>query len=141
MALMRREEAQNSGGANPAGQTHTILGPESSFDGKLSFTGAVRIDGKFKGEITTSDVLVVGEGAEVEAQAYVGSLVLNGTLRGNVFAKKSVELMTPAKLYGNVETPSLVIHNGVIFEGSSRMENLDKKRPEVLTKEDDKKDK
>jgi len=139
MALMRRDESQSSGGGNPAAQTHTILGPESAFDGKLTFTGAVRIDGKFKGEISTNDVLVVGEGAEVEAQVNVGSLVLNGTLRGNVFAKKAVELMTPAKLYGNIETPSLVIHNGVIFEGSCRMEKLDQ-RPEVLTKDDKKKD-
>lgn len=133
MALMRKDEITTPGTASMSiGQTHTILGRESSFDGKLAFEGTVRIDGKFSGEIITDDTLVVGEGAEVTADVQVGSLVLNGTLRGNVRAKKEVALHTPARLYGDIETPSLVIHPGVIFEGHCRMENLDS-RPKVLT--------
>lgn len=125
MALMRKEESAAPGAsAISVGQTHTILGPESSFDGKLTFQGAVRIDGRFSGEIVTEDVLVVGEGAEVKAALDVGSLILNGTVRGNVRAKKAVELHAPARLYGDIETPSLVINTGVIFEGACRMENL-----------------
>lgn len=128
MALMRKEDSSAmNASAISVGQTHTILGPEAAFDGKLTFQGAVRIDGKFSGEIHTEDVLVVGEGADVRAQVSVGSLILNGQLRGNVRAKKAVELHAPARLYGDVETPSLVIHNGVIFEGHCKMENLDKR--------------
>lgn len=129
MALMRKEETAAPGAsAISVGQTHTILGPESSFDGKLTFQGAVRIDGKFSGEIVTDDVLVVGEGAEVKAFLDVGSLILNGTVRGNVKAKKAVELHAPARLYGDIETPSLVINHGVIFEGNCRMENFGQPR-------------
>ena len=134
MALMRKDEVTTPGVTSiSVGQTHTILGPESAFDGKLSFQGTVRIDGKFSGEILTEDTLVVGESAEVTANVRVGSLVLNGTLRGNVVAKKEVALHTPARLYGDIQTPVLVIHHGVIFEGNCRMENLD--RPRVLTTE------
>lgn len=134
MALMRKEEITTPGITGVSvGQTHTILGPESSFDGKLSFQGTVRIDGKFSGEIVTNDTLVVGESAEVTANVEVGALVLNGTLRGNVVAKREVALHTPARLYGDIQTPILVIHQGVIFEGNCRMENLD--RPRVLTSE------
>jgi cytoskeletal protein CcmA (bactofilin family) len=133
MALMRKEEVQTSGTSSISiGQTHTILGPESFFDGTLTFEGAVRIDGRFKGHVKTDDVLVVGESAEVEAELEVGSLILNGTIRGNVHAKRAVELHAPARLYGNIRTPSLVIHTGVIFEGSCQMENLDQKPPNVL---------
>jgi cytoskeletal protein CcmA (bactofilin family) len=133
MALMRKDES-NSPGSSPisVGQTHTILGPESNFDGKLTFSGAVRIDGRFSGEIVTDDVLVVGEGAEVKATLEVGSLILNGTLRGNVRAKRAVELHAPAHLYGDIEAPAIVINHGVIFEGHCRMENLGKARNEVL---------
>ena len=132
MALMPKREDAAHAAAIAVGQTHTILGPEACFDGKLTFQGAVRIDGKFSGEIVTEDVLVVGEGAEVTATVWVGSLILNGTLRGNVRAKRAVELHAPARLYGDVETPQLVIHSGVIFEGHSRMENLSKDRPEGM---------
>ena len=132
MALMRKEDVASQAAAIAVGQTHTILGPEAAFDGKLTFQGAVRIDGKFSGEIVTEDVLVVGESAEVTATIRVGSLILNGLLRGNVHAKKAVELHAPARLYGDIETPQLVIHSGVVFEGHCKMENIGREKPEIL---------
>jgi cytoskeletal protein CcmA (bactofilin family) len=135
MALMRREESQAPTNAVPAGSPHTVLGAEAAFDGKLVFSGSVRIDGKFTGEIATDDVLLVSETAEVIASLNVGALVLNGTLRGNVRAKRVVELHAPARLYGDIETPSLVIHHGVMFEGHCKMENLQPPRPELVKTE------
>ena len=134
MALMRKEDVASQAAAISVGQTHTILGPEAAFDGKLTFQGAVRIDGKFSGEIVTEDVLVIGESGEVTANINVGSLILNGLVRGNVRAKKAVELHAPARLFGDIETPQLVIHSGVIFEGHCKMENIGKNapRPEIL---------
>lgn len=134
MALMRKEEAPMQSSGVAIGAPHTILGAESAFDGKLVFQGSVRIEGKFVGEITTDDVLLVTESAEVTASLNVGTLVLNGTLRGNVRAKRIVELHAPARLYGDIETPSLVIHSGVMFEGHCRMENAGGPKPEILKK-------
>lgn len=131
MKIIRPERSQETISNVSPSDTHTILGPASSFDGKLTFTGAVRIDGKFKGEIHTDDSLVIGESAEVEASVFVGGLILNGLLRGNVHAKGVVELTAPARLYGDIETHSLVIQRGALFEGSCRMENLGEK-PSVL---------
>ena len=51
----------------------TLLGRGSEFEGKLSFEGTVRIDGKLSGEIFTDDVLIIGEGAEVSAEINVGA--------------------------------------------------------------------
>jgi cytoskeletal protein CcmA (bactofilin family) len=128
MALIRKDEVPNPAAQPPkAGQTHTILGPEASFEGKLTFSGSVRIDGSFQGEIFTDDQLTVGEGAEVTAQVNVGQLHLNGTLRGNVKAKKAVVLQMPARMYGDIETPSLIIHQGVVFEGCCKMERIGEK--------------
>jgi cytoskeletal protein CcmA (bactofilin family) len=128
MALIRKDEVPNPGAQAPkSGQTHTILGPESSFEGKLTFSGSVRIDGSFQGEIVTDDQLTVGESAEITAQVNVGHLHLNGTLRGNVKAKKSVVLQMPGRMYGDIETPSLIIHQGVVFEGCCKMEKLSEK--------------
>lgn len=136
MALMKKE-ATIPGAPLEAvgGSPHTILGPEAVFDGTLTFRGQVRIDGRFSGKIITEDVVTIGKDAEVEAQVEVGALKLLGTLRGNVRAKSSVELHPPARLYGDIETPNLTIHAGVIFEGACRMENLDKPRPAILSKD------
>jgi cytoskeletal protein CcmA (bactofilin family) len=133
------DQAQGQGSGLGIGAPHTILGAEAAFDGKLVFQGTVRIEGKFTGEISTDDVLLVTETAEVVASVNVGTLVLNGTLRGNVRAKRVVELQAPARLYGDIETPSLIIHAGVMFEGNCKMESMAARpRPEVL-KEKDKK--
>jgi cytoskeletal protein CcmA (bactofilin family) len=140
MALMRKEEQNVPGGGVAIGAPHTILGPESSFDGKLVFQGSVRIEGKFVGEITTDDVLLVTDSAEVTATLNVGTLVLNGTLRGNVRAKRIVELHAPARLYGDIETPNLVINNGVMFEGHCKMEASSPHKPEILKVVEKKKD-
>lgn len=124
MAIMRKEDPVPERSSTNIGQVHTILGPESAFDGKLSFQGTVRIDGRFAGEVKTTDVLVIGESAVVKAELEVGTIIINGEVNGNVRAKNSVEIHAPGKLRGNVETPRLVMDAGVIFEGSCKMENL-----------------
>ena len=106
-------------------EENAILGKGSRFEGKLTFEGTVRIGGDFKGEIKSKDTLVIAEGAVVEAEIEVAKLVLNGELRGNVKATKQVQLLPPAKLYGSIQTPSLIAGEGVIFEGDCKMENLD----------------
>src|SRR5436305_1478812 len=108
----------------PQGEINTLLGKGSEFEGKLTFEGTVRIDGKLSGEIFSDDVLVVGEGASVSAEIDVGVIIIEGVVTGNIRAKRAVELHAPAKVRGNIETPSLYIDKGVIFEGHSKMEGI-----------------
>jgi cytoskeletal protein CcmA (bactofilin family) len=104
------------------GEINTLLGRGSEFEGKLTFEGTVRIDGKLSGEIFTDDVLVVGEGAEVSAEIDAGTIIIEGHVVGNVRAKRSVEIHAPGRVRGNIITPSLFIDKGVIFEGNCQME-------------------
>ncbi|MDB4967940.1 MAG: hypothetical protein JWN44_3629 [Myxococcales bacterium] len=108
----------------PQGEITTLLGRGSEFEGKLTFEGTVRIDGKLSGEIFSEDVLVVGEGAMVNAEIDVGVIIVEGNVTGNIRAKRAVELHAPARVKGNIETPSLYIDKGVMFEGFSKMENI-----------------
>lgn len=103
-------------------QVTTLLGRGSEFEGKLSFEGTVRVDGKLSGEIFTEDVLIVGEGAEVNAEISVGSIIIQGSVRGNITAKKGVEIHTPGRVKGNINTPSLLIEKGVLFDGQCQMD-------------------
>jgi cytoskeletal protein CcmA (bactofilin family) len=107
-----------------AGDVHTLLGKGSEFEGKLSFEGQVRIDGKFSGQIATRDVLVIGEGAKVNAEISAGTVIINGQVEGNIKAVTMVELHPPARVKGSIETPALAMDKGVIFEGTCKMENL-----------------
>ena len=132
MAIMRAKEEMTNPGIPTGGKLDTILGQDASFDGTLTFKGQVRIDGRFSGKVETDDTLSVGKDATVTADLNVGSLVLHGTLKGNVKAQKSVELHPPARLYGDISTPNLTIHSGVVFEGSCRMENLDAPKATIL---------
>ena len=91
------------------------------FEGKLCFEGTLRIGGTFRGEIYTNDVLVIGEGAKVHAEIEAGTIIINGEVIGNIVAKHRVEIHRPAIFRGNIVTPSLMVDEGVIFEGSSKM--------------------
>lgn len=102
---------------------NALLGRGSEFDGKLSFEGTVRIDGTFTGEIGTNDMLIVGEGAKVTADITCGSIIVNGDVTGNIKATEMVELHKPAKVKGDITTPSLMIDKGVVFHGSSKMDD------------------
>ncbi|MCP4444620.1 MAG: polymer-forming cytoskeletal protein [Myxococcales bacterium] len=102
----------------------TLLGRGSEFEGKLTFEGTVRIDGVLKGEVFSEDVLIVGEGARVEAEIDVGAIIIQGTVIGNIRAKRSIEVFAPGRVNGDVTTPSLQIEKGVVFEGRSFMESF-----------------
>lgn len=112
----KKDYTQNAGGIN------AFLGKGTEFDGKLIFDGVVRLDGKFRGEIVSKDTLVVGESATVNAEIKVNTIIISGTIKGNIYAKNRVEVHAPGKLYGNIHTPVLVLEEGVIFEGSCSME-------------------
>ena len=124
MAMLKRDELSTSPAST--GDLNALLGRGSEFEGKLTFEGTVRIDGKFNGNIVTNDVLVIGEGAKVSAEVSCGTVIVHGEINGNVKAKNAVELHHPARMKGNVETPSLMIEKGVIFEGQCKMEGVEK---------------
>ena len=100
-----------------------LLGRGTRFEGKLFFEGRVRIDGQFKGEIKSDDTLVIGEGAEVNAEIDCATVIVRGgVVHGNIRAKDSLEIHAPGKLVGNIHSPSIFIERGVEFQGSCRMD-------------------
>jgi cytoskeletal protein CcmA (bactofilin family) len=108
--------------AAAAGDLNALLGRGSEFDGKLAFEGTVRIDGTFTGEITTSDTLIVGDGAKVTAEVTCGTILVHGEVTGNIRATQAVELHKPARVKGDITTPLLTVERGVVWSGRSQME-------------------
>jgi cytoskeletal protein CcmA (bactofilin family) len=111
------------------GAVPTIIGKGSEFEGKLTFEGQVRIEGKFSGTITSKDQLIISDSAKVTAEIFAGTLVCSGTVEGNIKATGSVELKPPARVKGSIETPILIIERGVLFDGSAKMDTAGKASP------------
>ncbi|MFH1491155.1 MAG: polymer-forming cytoskeletal protein [Pseudomonadota bacterium] len=101
---------------------NAFLGKNTEFEGKLSFKGAVRIDGRFKGEIFTEGTLIVGQTAFIESHVHVSHIVISGEIHGNIQADHKIEIHAPGKVFGNIQAPVIVIEEGVVFEGNCRMQ-------------------
>lgn len=113
MFLKKDEKAMKRETPIEKREIKAFLGPGSEFEGKLIFDDIVRLDGTFRGEITSKDTLIVGEAADIQAEITVGSLVISGRFKGNIKATERVDLRAPAVVEGNIETPVLLIEEGV----------------------------
>jgi cytoskeletal protein CcmA (bactofilin family) len=96
----------------------------------LLFEGRVRIDGFFRGAIRSEDTLIVGDGAEVDAEIDVANVIIRGgTVTGQIRARNSIELYVPAHVIASLHAPSVFIDKGVHFEGTCKMAPLDESAP------------
>jgi len=93
----------------------------SRVTGQLTFQGSARIEGNVDGEIQCHGTLTIGERAEVRAKISGDVIVIRGKVEGSVVAKEKVELVAPARLFGDIDTPRLVITEGVVFDGDCTM--------------------
>src|SRR5512135_3445283 len=98
-----------------------FLGKGTEFKGVLSFEGTIRVDGKVDGEIISKDTLIASDGAFLQGEIAVGTLILSGKVVGNINAGQKVHLLAPANVQGNIKTPKLIIEEGVTFDGKCEM--------------------
>ena len=100
-----------------------FFGNDTEFSGTLTFEGAVKIDGKFEGEIKTEEggELVVGPKAVVKAEVHVGILTVQGKMEGDVTVSKKLNISSEGQVIGNVTAPALFIEDGAVLEGSVSM--------------------
>lgn len=112
---------------------NAFLDRGTKFEGKLTFEGTVRIDGKFNGDIFSKDRLVIGEGGDVEGKVEVGQAVISGTFRGELKCRDRVELQAPCRFYGTLIAPTLVVAEGVVLEGNVKMEGIYKEVEQTLS--------
>jgi len=104
-----------------------VLGKTTSFTGILKFSTTLRIQGNFKGTIEASGALIVDKEAIVEADHItVSSLTVYGSVSGAVHASDKVDMMSGAKVHGDVSAARLRIADGVLFEGQCKMTGVDK---------------
>ena len=110
-----------SSSASAAGGLTAFIDQGSEFEGKLSFRDTVRIDGRFHGEITSENTLIVGESGEIDAEIHSKTVSISGTVHGNVIAQHKVVLHKTALVNGDIEAPTLVVEEGAKVSGKITM--------------------
>lgn len=104
------------------GEILTWLGKDSFFEGKLNVKHSLRIDGKLKGRLETTESLTVGRDGEINGdEINVKNAVIGGTVIGKIVATGKVTLEANSVFRGEMKTKKLVIHDGAIFEGNCSM--------------------
>jgi cytoskeletal protein CcmA (bactofilin family) len=104
------------------GSLSGFVGSGTVITGEASFKSMLRVDGRFSGRInSTGGTLIVGSGGQVDANIEVSVATIHGIVNGDIIASDRIELGRAAKLTGNITTPSLMIEQGAVFEGSCKM--------------------
>jgi cytoskeletal protein CcmA (bactofilin family) len=99
-----------------------FVGGGTEVTGEANFKAMMRIDGHLSGRVSSSSgTLIVGANGKVDANIEVAVAVIHGTINGDIIATQRLELGRAAKVNGNIQTPSLVIEQGAVFEGSCKM--------------------
>ena len=99
-----------------------FVGNGTTLQGEASFKGMLRVDGHLSGQVKSEGgTLIIGNNGQVDADIEVAVATIHGTVNGDINASQRLELGRAAKVNGNIQTPSLVIEQGAVFEGSCRM--------------------
>ncbi len=119
-----------------------LLGSGCTLVGQLSLSGETMIDGSFQGEIAASGVLTIGAHGEVEANINGETVKVFGRINGNIDCGRQLELHAGARVLGDISSPSVIIEDGVIFEGRCTMKEKVKRdnRGDVFIEENDDED-
>ena len=110
-------------------ETGAYLGPGTKINGKLQFDGPATIEGEIDGEIIGQASVTIGQQATLKGKISAVSVLVQGNVTADVQAEKKVEIQPPGLVVGDVNTQSLVIGDGALFEGHVSM----KKEGRVLS--------
>lgn len=113
-----------------------FVGGGTMVTGEATFKAMLRVDGHLSGKVSSSSgTLIIGSNGKVDANIEVAVAVIHGTVNGDIIATQRLEMGRAAKVNGNIQTPSLVIEQGGIFEGSCKMLQMNAAAAEKSKKE------
>lgn len=102
-------------------EINTTFGSGTSFNGTLKFSKSLKINGRYEGKIESDGFLYVEKGAEVNADIKIGTIIIGGTVRGNIIASEQLEMLEGSCVIGNIRAGKLKMAEGVVFEGKVEM--------------------
>ena len=113
MGILKKDKAPDN--------LDTLIGSKTIFEGILISNESICIEGTVKGKVECRGSVVVGQEGKVKADIIAENAFVGGQVNGNIKAKNRLEITSTGRVKGDIETGSLVIAEGVIFEGSCHM--------------------
>jgi cytoskeletal protein CcmA (bactofilin family) len=104
-----------------SGDLTAFIDEGSEIEGKCSFGGTVMLNGTVRGEIVSTDTVIIGEKGVAHASVRAATIVISGQVVGNLVATRRLELRDAARVVGDIETPVVVMEEGVLFQGHCQM--------------------
>ncbi len=97
--------------------TENVIGENSVFEGTITLSETLKIDGAYSGDKLSIKNIIIGKTGKVKSDFECDSLVVEGSVLGNVISSTKTMLLPTAKLFGDISSPELIIQKGVIWEG------------------------
>ncbi len=105
----------------------TLLGRDTAIEGTMTFKETIRVDGRIKGKlVSTQGTVIIGENAVIDADISVGVAIIRGKVNGRIEAEQRVEVYAPAQVVGDISAPTVTIDSGVLFNGNCQMQSAGK---------------
>jgi cytoskeletal protein CcmA (bactofilin family) len=125
-----------AGPAEPeAPPTESLLGPNLSVKGEISFEDALRIEGEIQGKVTGQGQLTVGEGGRILGDITAAGIVIRGRVQGNVTAADRLEITSTAQVVGDIRATRLVVAEGARLMGRIEIASDSLTMPPVRARE------
>ncbi|OXM85157.1 bactofilin family protein [Paenibacillus rigui] len=103
--------------------TDTLIGEGTLFEGRIKSEASIRIEGQITGDVDCAGDVTIGEHGVVKSNVIARNVILAGHVHGNVLCKGKLTIRSTGKLYGNTTAQSLIIDEGGVFQGTSKMDN------------------
>ena len=117
MAMFKKEEDLS--------RLDTLIGNGTILEGTLTSRESICVEGTVRGKILCEGSVVIGPKGRVDADVYAETVLVGGEVNGNIVSKAKLEITTNGKLRGDIKTGSLIVAEGVLFEGKCQMMNED----------------
>ncbi len=96
---------------------NSLVGVGTKFDGELNLSGLLRIDGDFTGSINSDGKILIGRSGRVKCSINASSVIVGGVVKGDIVSSEKVVVLSTGMVLGNIKAPSIVIEEGVVFNG------------------------
>ena len=112
------------------GATDTLIGEGSTFEGRIKSEASLRVEGQMIGDIDCSGDVTIGENGKAKSNIAARNVVIAGVVHGNVVTRGTLTLTGTGQLYGDTSAHSLIVAEGAVFQGMSKMDGKSAKEAE-----------
>ena len=99
----------------------SVVAHDTTWTGELQSKGTIHVHGRVEGAVTAAQDVYVAEEADVDASISATNVIVAGLVKGTIRCGGRFEVLPQGRIVGDVQAPTLVVHEGAIVNGQFRM--------------------